>query len=1018
MRNLTEVSLKNRTLVWYFIIVTAIGGVLSYFQLGRMEDPNFTIRQMVVTAAWPGATAQEMEEQVTDKLEKRLQDTPHLKNIKSENRAGQTVIYVELDDAIAKDDIRTTWRDVRNFCEDIRKDLPEGVYGPYYNDRFDDVFGTIYAVTGEGYSYEELRQYAEKTRRMLLNVPSVQKVELIGEQKEKIYVELDTMKLSELGISPQVISNALKTQNEMTAAAMVDTDSSNVYLRLSGQYEDVNAIAETPISAGGRNFRLGDIAKVTRKASDPAENKMFFNGQPAIGIAVSMEDGGNILDLGDNLKKQITAIQAEVPAGVEIQQVANQSEVVRDSINEFIKTLLEAIVIVLAVSFLSLGWRTGMVVACCIPLVLCGVFICMYILGIDFHKVSLGALIIALGLLVDDAIIAVEMMSVKLEAGMNRFDAACFAFKATAKPMLTGTLITCAGFIPVAFSEGMASEFCSALFPVIGIALVLSWIVSVMVAPLLGTYMIKAKPKVDSAGEINPYQSRFYVEFRKVLCFFLSHRRLVLVGTVVLFVLSLVMMPHIRQEFFPTSTRPEVLMELKLSDGASMEASQQVADRMSQFLQQHEDLLENYSYYVGRYAPRFVLTVDPKADADNVTNFVIVTKDVKAREALAKDLQQAFNEEFSDVRAKLQYIQTGPPTDYPVMLRVRGYSPEQAKTIAHKVEQIVAADSNNYNVHLDWNAKSKVVKLELDQDKLKSLGLSAQAVKQMIYTEVTGAKAAQFYNGDRTLDITLRLSVADREDLGKLGSLPIYLGSAGYVPLEQIAKISYGAEDGLVKRRNLMPTVTVQAEVHSGTANDATKKAYEATRELREDLPFGCSIEPAGALEDSHTASQHLLAPVPAMLFVIMTLLMFQLDSGKQMLLTLLTAPLGLIGVVWGMLLTDSAMGFVAELGILALFGMIIRNSVILIDQIKKHLAEGESPYDAVVDSAILRFRPIMLTAAAAILGMLPLMVSKFWGPMAVAIASGLLVATILTLLVLPTMYVVAYRVPHEDKCD
>ncbi|BAL81942.1 putative efflux protein [Selenomonas ruminantium subsp. lactilytica TAM6421] len=1015
MRNLTEVSLKNRTLVWYFIVITAIGGILSYFQLGRMEDPQFTIRQMVVSAAWPGATAEEMQEQVTDKLEKRLQDTPHLKAIKSENRAGQTVIYVELQDEMHKADIRPTWRDVRNFCEDIKKDLPEGVYGPYYNDRFDDVFGTVYAVTGDGYSYEELRQYAEKTRRMLLNVPSVQKVELIGEQKEKIYVELDTMKLSELGISPQVISNALKTQNEMTAAAMVDTDSSNVYLRLSGQFADVKAIEETPISVSGRNFRLGDVAKVSRKAGSPADSKMFFNGEPAVGIAVSMEDGGNILDLGENLKKQVKAIQGELPAGLEIRQVANQSEVVRSSINEFIKTLMEAIVIVLAVSFMSLGWRTGMVVACCIPLVLCGVFVCMYVLGIDLHKVSLGALIIALGLLVDDAIIAVEMMSVKLEAGLSRFDAACFAFKATAKPMLTGTLITCAGFIPVAFSKGMASEFCSALFPVIGIALVLSWIVSVMVAPLLGTYMIRVKPKVDEQGELNPYQSRFYVEFRKVLRLFLTHRRTVLLGTVALFVLSLVMMPHIRQEFFPTSTRPEVLMELKLPEGASMEASQEVADRMSNFLQQHEDLLDNYSYYVGRYAPRFVLTVDPKTSTDNVTNFVIVAKDVKSREKLAEELKKSFNEDFADVRAKLQYLQTGPPADYPVMLRVTGYNTEKTKEIAHKVEEIVAADSNNYNVHLDWNEKSKVVKLELDQDKLKSLGLSAQAVKQMIYTEVTGAKAAQFYTGDRTLDITLRLAVADREDLGKLKNLPIYLGSAGYVPLEQIAKISYGAEDGLIKRRNLLPTITVQAEVHEGTANDATKKAYEATKELRENLPFGCKIEVAGSLESSNNASGFLLVPIPAMIFVIMTLLMFQLDSAKQMLLTLLTAPLGLIGVVWGMLLTGSAMGFVAELGILALFGMIIRNSVILIDQIKKHIAEGESPYDAVVDSSILRFRPIMLTAAAAILGMIPLMASTFWGPMAVAISSGLLVATILTLLVLPTMYAVAYKVENKQ---
>ena len=1015
MRNLTEVSLKNRTLVWYFIIITAIGGILSYFQLGRMEDPQFTIREMVVSVAWPGATAEEMQTQVTDKLEKRLQDTPHLRSLQSENRPGQAVIYVELDDEMPKADIRPTWRDVRNFCEDIKKDLPEGVYGPYYNDRFDDVYGTIYAVTGDGYNYEELRQYAEKARRLLVNIPSVQKVELIGEQQEKIYVELDTMKLSELGISPQVIESALKTQNEMTAAGMVDTDSSNVYLRLSGQFEDVKAIEETPISAGGRNFRLGDIAKVTRKFSDPADSKMFFNGEPAVGIAVSMEEGGNILDLGEELQKQITALQADLPAGLEIQQVANQSDVVRASINEFIKTLMEAIVIVLAVSFLSLGMRTGMVVACCIPLVLCGVFIFMYILGIDLHKVSLGALIIALGLLVDDAIIAVEMMSVKLEAGLSRFEAACFAFKATAKPMLTGTLITCAGFIPVAFSKGMASEFCSALFPVIGIALVLSWIVSVMVAPLLGTYMIKVEPKVDDKGEINPYQSRFYVGFRKLLQLFLTHRQLVIGGTLVLFILSLLMMSHGRQEFFPSSTRPEVLMELKLPEGSSMEASQAVADRMSAFLQQHEELLDNYSYYVGQYAPRFVLTIDPKADTDNATNFVMVAKDVKAREKLTALLEEAFEDEFTDVRAKLQYIQTGPPADYPVMLRVTGYNTAQTKELAHKVAAIVAEDSNNYNVNLDWNEKSKVVKLELDQDKLKSLGLSAQAVKQMIYTEVTGATAAQFYSGDRTLSITLRLSVADRNDLGKLASLPVYLGSGGYVPLEQIAKISYGAEDGFIKRRNLMPTIMVQADVHSGTANDATQKAYDATQELRNNLPLGCSIEPAGALEDSDDSLGYLLVPVPAMIFVIMTLLMFQLNSAKQMMLTLMTAPLGLIGVVWGLLLTDTPLGFVAELGILALFGMIIRNSVILIDQIKKHIAAGETPYDAVVDSAILRFRPIMLTAAAAILGMIPLMASTFWGPMAVAISSGLLVATILTLLVLPTMYAVAYKVENKQ---
>lgn len=1014
MTNLTEISLKHRALVWYFIIVTAIGGLFAYFELGRMEDPQFTIREMVISAAWPGATAEEMQNQVTDKLEKRIQDTPGLDYINSETREGQTVIYVVLRDDLPKEQIRPTWRDVRNFCEDIKPDLPDGVYGPYYNDRFDDVYGSIYAVTGDGYNYEEMREYAEKIRRILLNVPSVQKVELIGVQPEKVYVEIQKDKLAELGISPQVIANALKTQNEMTASGEVETESNNVYLRVSGMFEDVDAIRDMPINADGKVFRLGDIAKVERRFVDPAKPKMFYNGEPAVGIAVSMENGGNILQLGEDLKSKITEIQQEVPVGIDVHQVSDQPKVVDQSIHEFVKTLVEAIVIVLAVSFLSLGVRTGMVVAGCIPLVLCAVFLVMYALNIDLHKVSLGALIIALGLLVDDAIIAVEMMSVKLEMGLNRFEAACYAFRATAKPMLTGTLITCSGFIPVAFSKGMASEFCQALFPVIGAALLISWLVSVMVAPLFGYHLIRVTVKKDDAGRIDPYQSRFYTMFRRVLVWFLNHRKWVLTATAVLFVVSVGMMDFIKQEFFPTSTRPEILVEMKLPEGSSMAASQDACDRMSSWLQDRQELLDNYSYYVGCYAPRFVLTVDPKADADNAAQFVIVAKDTDAREKLTEELNQAFDEEFSDIRMKLQFIQTGPPADYPVMLRVTGYTTEQTKEIAKKVQDIVAEDANNYNVNMSWGTKSTVMHLALDQDKLRSLGISSQAVSQQIYTAVSGVTAAQFYTGDRTIDIALRLAEEDRQDLAKMKSLPIYLGQAGYVPLEQIAKISYDAEDGFIVRRNLMPTIMVQADIHSGTANDATEKAYEATKTLRDNLPFGCKIEPAGALEDSDESIDFLLKPVPVMVFIIMTLLMFQLGSAKQMLLTVLTAPLGLIGVSWGMLLTGSAMGFVAELGILALFGMIIRNSVILIDQIQKHLADGETPWDAVIDSAILRFRPIMLTAAAAILGMLPLMTSTFWGPMAVAIASGLLVATVLTLLVLPTMYAVAYKVSNR----
>ena len=1014
MRNLTEVSLKNKGLVWYFIVVIFLAGIFCYFKLGRMEDPQFTVRQMVVSVAWPGATAAQVEEQVTDKLEKKIQDTPGLDYVESESRPGQAVIYVNLRQDLPKADIRPTWRDVRNFCEDIKKDLPDGVYGPYYNDRFDDVYGSIFAVTGDGYSYEELRERAEKIRRMILAVDSVQKVELEGVQPEKVYVEIAQAKLAELGISPQVIANALKTQNQMTPAGEVETASDDVYLRVTGVFDDVEAIRALPINAGGRIFRLGDIATVERRTQDPPEPKMFYNGEPAVGIAVSMEDGGNILKLGSDLHALIAQVQQELPLGLEIHQVSDQPGVVDDSIHDFVKTLLEAVVIVLVVSFLSLGLRTGLVVAGCIPLVLTGVFTAMYLLGIDLHKVSLGSLIIALGLLVDDAIIAVEMMSVKLELGMNRFDAACYAFRATAKPMLTGTLITCSGFIPVAFANGMASEFCQALFPVISIALLLSWIVSVMVAPLYGTYLIKVDVKRDAAGHIDPYQSRFYTWFRAVLGWFLTHRRIVLGGTVALFAVSVFMMQFIKQEFFPPSLRPEIIVEMRLPEGSSLAASQAEADKMSAFLQGHLDEISNYSYYVGEGAPRFVLTTEPVLPQNNYAQFVVVAKDADVRTRLTQEIRDELADNFPNVRSNIKFIQTGPPADYPIMLRVSGYDRDKVRELANTVADQLSADSNVYGVNLDWNEKSKVVHLELDQDKLRSLGVSSQSVAQTLYTEVTGAQAAQFYTGDRTIDIDLRLLPADRQDLSQLQNLPIYLGQAGYVPLQQIAKISYDAEEGLIKRRDLKPTITVQANVKTGTANDVTQKAYDATAELRQSLPLGYSIEPGGALADSNDAMDFLAVPLPATALVVMTLLMFQLRDAKQMVLTVLTAPLGLIGVAWGMLLTGKAMGFVAILGVLALFGMIIRNTVILIDQIQKHLADGEKPWDAIVDSAILRFRPIMLTAAAAILGMVPLMTSSFWGPMAVAIASGLLVATVLTLLVLPTMYAVAYNVKKE----
>ena len=1010
MRNLTELSLRHRALVWYFIIVFTIGGVFAYNALGRMEDPAFTIRQMVVTAAWPGATAEEMQEQVTDKLERRFQDTPGLKDIKSETRAGQTIIYIQLRSDIDDSLIRPTWRDVRNFGEDIKSDLPDGVYGPYYNDRFDDVYGSIYAITGADYSYEELRAMAETARRRILTVPSVQKVILLGVQPERIYVEISLARLAQLGIPPTAITNALHTQDSMTTSGTIETETDTVQLRASGVFESLEDIRALPIAANGNVFRLGDIATVERRTATPPEPMMFYNGAPAIGIAVSMEDGGNILALGSNLAALTDEIRQDLPLGMELNEVSNQPAVVQHSIHDFVETLALAIIIVLAVSFLSLGFRTGLVVAGCIPLVLAGTFVAMYMLDIDLHKVSLGALIIALGLLVDDAIIAVEMMSVQLERGMERFDAACYAFTQTAKPMLTGTLITCAGFIPVAFSKGMASEFCRSLFPVIGIALVLSWIVSVMVAPLFGYYLIRVKKGAEAAHD--PYSSPFYQLFRRVLTLFLSHRAAVLIGTVLLFAASIAAFPHIKQTFFPPSLRPEILVELTLPQGASIAATEREAKVLSAILDAHSDKIANYAAYVGRTSPRFVLPVNVKADADNRAQFVITANGTEEREELAALIAEAQLNELSGVRVATQYIQTGPPADFPVMLRVSASTTDEVRRIAEQVAAIAADDPATANIHLDWTEKSKAVQIDFDKAKLKLYGISARDVKQMLYTELTGAQAAEFYTGDRTIGIVLRLADEDRTNLERLGELPIAT-SGGYVPLAQIAHLSYAAEDGLIKRRNLLPTIMVQGEVVRGEGNDVTQRIYRATEELRAALPAGASITPAGALEDSAEAMGYLVQPVPAMIFIIMTLLMLQVGTMGKMALTLLTAPLGLIGVALAMLLTDSALGFVAYLGVLALFGMIIRNSVILIDQIKKHEDADEKPLDAIIDSAVLRFRPIMLTAAAAILGMLPLMRSVFWGPMAVAIAGGLIVATVLTLLVLPVMYAVAYRVKN-----
>ncbi len=1007
MRNLTEVALKNKSLVWYFIIVAAIGGIFSYFTLGRMEDPKFTIREMIIVAYWPGATAEEMTEQVTDKIEKKLQDVPGKDYIQSETRPGETIIYFGLNDDVDNSAIRPTWRDVRNYCRDIENGLPEGVLGPYYNDTFDEIYGSIYALTGEGFDYEELRKEAENIRRELLQVHDVKKIELLGEQPEKIYIEIERTKLAELGISPTAISATLAAQNKLTPAGMIDTESNNVYLRVTGVFDKVEEIKNLPINANGKIFRLGDIAEIERTFSNPPEPKMFFEGKPAVGISISMEDGGNILELGENLKRELAEIQSNLPAGLEIHEVSDQPKVVENSIGEFVETLFLAIVIVLAVSFASLGVRTGMVVAGCIPLVLAGTFCFMYLAGIDLHKVSLGSLIIALGLLVDDAIIAVEMMSVQLERGFSKFDAACHAFKVTAKPMLTGTLITCAGFIPVAFAKGVASEFCKDMFWVVSIALLLSWITSVTVAPLFGTKIIKVK---EAAVKEDPYSGKFYKIFRSVLEKFLTYKKAVIAGTAAIFALSIFATDFVEEEFFPPSLRPEILVNFSLPEGSSLAATQAESEKFAKFLDGMKEDLKNYTYYVGMPSPRFVLTVDPPPDSDNYAQFVIVAKGEDIRNSVTEKIRTELEENFPNIRFNIKFIQTGPPADYPVMIRVSGNTIEQTQELAGKVAEKVVEDSNTYGLNFNWNEKSKVVKIEADPDKIRSLGITSQDIKNILYTEITGAKISEFYTGDRTIDIVMRLTSDDTKNIEKIKNLPIYLAAAGYVPLEQVAKIYYGAENGYIVRRDLKPTITVQANIKSGTANDTARRIFDATEDLRKNLPPGCKIEPGGDLEESGTSTGHLAAMLPVVVFIIMTLLMFQLHDAKAMFLTLLTAPLGIIGVIFALIILSKPLGFVAELGVIALSGMIIRNSVILIDQIQQHLAAGENLHDAIIDSAVLRFRPIMLTAAAAILGMLPLMTSIFWGPMAVAIAGGLSVATILTLLVLPVMYAAAYK--------
>ncbi len=1012
--NLTEWSLKHKELVYFFIVLTFVAGIFSYQKLGRMEDPDFTIRTMLVSVSWPGASAREVEEQVTDKIEKKLQDLPNLDYLKSYSKPGQSLIYVNLkEEAVAEAQVRPLWLEARNLVNDAKGSLPSGVVGPFFNDRFDDVFGNVYALTGDGYNYEELREQAEKIRRTLIGIQYVKKVELVGEQTEKIYVEMETVKLAQLGIGPTDITSAIQANNVMTPSGMLETSTDDVYLRVSGMFESIEDLKSLPIRAGGRNFRLGDIAKVERSFVEPMDGKFFFNGQPAIGIAVSMERGGNILDLGKNLRAQVGRWQRDLPVGMELQTVFNQPQVVESSIGEFTKSLAEAIIIVLLVSFASLGFRSGLVVAFCIPLVIAAVFAMMKIMHIDLHNISLGALIISLGLLVDDAIIAIEMMSVKLEQGWSRFDAACHAYTVTAFPMLTGTLITCAGFIPVGFAPGMAAEYVGSMFYVILISLLLSWIVAAVATPLFGYQLIRP-PQHEAKSHHDMYNTRFYNKFKGILNWSLRHRKSVLISTVVCFIISLGLISTVHEEFFPASTHREVIVELRLPAGSSMQASETEVRRFAKQFEGDPNV-DSLSFYVGEGAPRFVLTVNPADPMAHFSQLVISAKNMEARTAILNKAQGLLATEFPEVQGNLKIIKSGPSEPYGVMIRVSGPDHAKLRTIAEQVRQRMAANPELISVNLDWNEKSKLVRLNMDRDKVRLLGLNNQTVAQNLQAFLPGTTVGEFRERDKTVGIDFRLDSAWREDLSRLKDINIHLGTGKYIPLEQVATINSEMEDGLIWRRNLVPTITAQANTIPGIAPDsAAKKFFETLKDLRETLPAGYELTLGGSAESSTKAAAWMLEPAPVMLIIILILLMLQLESVSKTMLVLLTAPLGLIGVSIGLLVTGKPMGFVVQLGILALAGIIMRNSVILIDQIEKHIAAGEPPWAAIINATISRFRPILLTAAAAILAMIPLVSSLFWGPMAVAIAAGLFGATILTLIVLPTMYAAWFKIRQE----
>lgn len=1018
--NLSRWALEHIPLIRYLMVVLLLGGVMSYAQLGQDEDPPFTFRAMVVRAYWPGASAMQVAEQVTDKLEKKLQETPYVDKIRSYSKPGETLIILELRESTPPKEVQGVWYQVRKKIGDVRYTLPPGVQGPFFNDEFGDTFGSIFALSGDGFTMAEVKDYADFVRQQLLGVRSVSKVELYGVQDEKVFIEFSSQKFAQLGVPFDLIVQQINAQNAVESSGVLVTPTDNLQVRVSGQTRTVKELEDMPLRVNGNNLRLGDFATVTRAVIDPPRDKMRFNGKEVVGLGVSMEKGGDIIQLGRALETKAAEIQAKLPVGIALERVADQPRAVSQSVNEFLKVLAEAVLIVLAVSFLSLGlhsrpfridMRPGLVVALTIPLVLAATFLAMRIFGIDLHKISLGALIIALGLLVDDAIIAVEMMVRKMEEGLSRFDAATFAYTSTAMPMLTGTLITAAGFLPIGFAKSVAGEYTFSMFSVNVIALLISWFVAVLFTPYLGYILLKVRPATDADGHHELFDTPFYLRLRRVIDWCVEWRKTTIALTLAGFFLGVFGFRFIEQQFFPDSSRPELLVEMWLPEGSSYQATEAQVKKFEAFIRAQPDV-ESVTSYVGTGSPRFYLPLDQIFPQSNVAQLVLLPTDRKARDALRLRIIDVFQTDFPEVRGRVKLLPNGPPVPYPVQFKVTGPDVAVVRRFADEVKQVMRANPNAVGVNDNWNEAVKVLRIELDQDKLRALGVSSQMVMRAANTILTGTTIGQFRDGGKLIDIVVRQPVAERSTVTALNNASIPVAGGRSVPLSQLATPRFVWEPGVVWREGRNWSVTVQSDVVDGIQGPTVSAQIDPElKALRAQLPPGHEIRLAGAIADSGKAQEAIIANVPLVIFIVFTLLMLQLHSFSRSLLVFLTGPLGVAGAALALLLLQRPFGFVAQLGVIALFGMIIRNSVILVDQIEQDIAAGVPAWDAIVGSAVRRFRPIVLTAATAVLAMVPLSGSVFWGPMAVAIMGGLVVATLLTMLFLPALYAAWFRV-------